>query len=96
MAGSKQEKLVQSVSCDRFWVARTHLTPPDLGAHTQFEVVAFRTRTLGKITFFSNFSFFFHSFFKLFSAIFQHFYGFGCSKTEKDDPKQERTFQSRK
>ena len=65
-------------------------------AHTQFEVVALRTRTFAKITFFSNFSIFSHQFLKLFSAIFQHFYGLGCSKTEYDDPKQERVFQSRK
>ena len=33
---------------------------------------------------------------EFFSAIFQHFYSLGCSKTEYDDPKQERVFQSRK
>jgi hypothetical protein len=26
-------KLVQGMGCDRFWVARTHLARPDLGAH---------------------------------------------------------------
>ena len=40
-------------------------------AHTQSEVVALR-----------NFSIFFHQIFKLFPAIFQHFYGLVCSKTE--------------
>jgi hypothetical protein len=40
-------------------------------AHTQFEEVALRTRTRTSI--------FFHQFFSNFSAIFQHFYGLGCS-----------------
>ena len=47
-------------------------------AHTQSEVVALRTRTRTS----GNFSIFFHQIFKLFPAIFQHFYGLVCSKTE--------------
>jgi hypothetical protein len=55
--------------------ARTSHVQIKVRTHTQFEVVALRTRTFGKLTFF-------HQNFKLFSAIFQHFYGLGCSKTE--------------
>ena len=49
-------------------------------AHTQFEVVALRTRTFGKIMFRGNH--FLHQSFKLFLAIFQYLYGLVCSKTK--------------
>ena len=61
-------------------------------AHTQSEVVALRTRTRTS----GNFSIFFHQIFKLFPAIFQHFYGLVCSKTEKDVLNQNKMIQNRK
>ena len=56
------------------WVARTHLTRPYLGAHAhvwalvhlQFEVVALRTRTFGRLPFFQQFFNLFQQFFNIF------------------------------
>ena len=64
-----------------FFGSHVHTSHVQIKVRMQFQVVALRTRTFGNF-FFINFSNFFHQFFKLFSAIFQHFYGLVCSKTE--------------